>query len=138
FLTLFSKSVRIISVITVRFKTVTGVRTKTLWVSDLVRFLHKGKVLQKHFAYDREQIVQKTKSITNGEYEFIDDHYINADTKHTFKHITCATEFNKTWNKFRGGQRCPNCIRRGMDSMTFPHSFIRFFFKNFIKNVKSY
>jgi hypothetical protein len=79
----------------------------------------KGKVLQRHFAYDREQIVQKTKSITNGEYEFIDDHYINANTKHTFKHITCETVFTKTWNKFRSGQRCPNCIRRGMDSMTF-------------------
>ena len=82
----------------------------------------KGDVLRKHFADTIEDIRKKTTEITHGEYLFVDDHYVNSKTVHTFKHIDCGKEFPKTWDKFKGtpsqpGQRCPNCQRNGMESM---------------------
>ncbi len=77
----------------------------------------KGEVLRKHFAEKIETIQKKTNNITDGEYSFIDDHYVNSKHKHSFKHNTCGTVFPKTWDKFRSGQRCPSCQRKGMESM---------------------
>ncbi len=77
----------------------------------------KGKVLRKHFAEKIGTIQKKTDDITDGEYSFIDDHYVNSKHKHSFKHNTCGTVFPKTWDKFRSGQRCPICQRKGMESM---------------------
>lgn len=76
----------------------------------------KGKVLREHFVESIKSIKDKTESLTGGEYSFIDYHYINSKTKHRFKHKACGTVFKKSWNKFRIGQRCPECSRKGMES----------------------
>jgi len=83
----------------------------------------KGKVLRAHFATDIESIKQETLAITEGTYAFVDETYSNSKTKHKFKHLLCKTVFKKKWEKFKGtpkqaGQRCPNCQRKGMESMT--------------------
>lgn len=82
----------------------------------------KGKVLREHFVKDIETIKEKTIKLTDGEYSFVDEHYVNSKHKHNFKHNTCGAIFPKTWDKFKGtpkqpGQRCTNCQRKGMESM---------------------
>ena len=82
----------------------------------------KGKVLQEQNSEDIEVIRFKTEKLTAGEYSFVDDHYTNSKTKHKFLHHTCGTEFEKSWDKFRGtpkqpGQRCTECYRKGMESV---------------------
>ncbi len=82
----------------------------------------KGEVLRGHFAATLDEIRQKTADITNGEYSFVDIYYHNSKTGHLFQHNTCGTIFEKKWDKFRGtpkqaGQRCPECQRKGMESM---------------------
>jgi hypothetical protein len=81
----------------------------------------KGKVLQAQNAEDIEVIKLKTKELTDDEYSFVDAQYINSKTKHNFLHHACGTVFEKSWDKFRGtlkkpGQRCPMCVRKGMES----------------------
>ena len=83
----------------------------------------KGKALRKHFAESIASIKKKTLALSHGEYSFVDEQYINSKTKHKFKHRLCKTIFSKSWDKFKGtpsqaGQRCPNCQRIGMESMT--------------------
>ncbi|QOP46814.1 hypothetical protein FM071_10585 (plasmid) [Sulfurimonas paralvinellae] len=89
----------------------------------------KGVELRKHFAYTREAIMIKVEESTKKEYSFVDSEYINANTLHKYKHNTCGTVFKKKWNKFKSGQRCPNCFRRGMDSMT--HRYLKDIFDHF-------
>lgn len=81
----------------------------------------KGKKLRMHFVESLESIKEKTKELTKGEYSFVDTHYTNSKTKHSFLHNTCETVFEKTWGKFKGtpkqaDQRCPKCTRLGMES----------------------
>lgn len=93
---------------------------------DIYEFIHgkrrcakcvKGKKLNAHFSFTLKEIVDKTDEITAGEYSFVDKNYHNANTLHKYQHNTCKTVFKKKWNKFRVGQRCPECYRLGMDSM---------------------
>ncbi len=77
----------------------------------------KGSRLNKHFAIGIEEIKEKTQLLTGGEYSFIDESYVNSKTKHLYKHIVCGTVFEKKWEKFREGQRCPKCTRKGMESV---------------------
>lgn len=81
----------------------------------------KGKVLQEQNSEDIEIIKSKIKELTEGEYSFVDDHYINSKTEHEFLHHACGTVFKKKWEKFKGtpkqpGQRCTECYRKGMES----------------------
>ncbi len=81
----------------------------------------KGKGLREHFVESIESIKEKTGKLTDGEYSFIDDSYVNSKTKHWFQHNTCGTKFEKNWDKFKGtpkqlGQRCPECSKKGMES----------------------
>lgn len=81
----------------------------------------KGKVLREKNAEDIEAIKLKTNILTNYEYSFVDKHYINSKTEHSFLHHTCGTIFTKSWDKFRGtpsqpGQRCTEWYRKGMES----------------------
>jgi predicted Zn-ribbon and HTH transcriptional regulator len=79
----------------------------------------KGAILRKHFAQTLEAVIARVEQMTDKEYSFVDTHYVNANTLHKYRHNTCGTIFEKKWNKFRVGQRCPNCLRRGMDSMSY-------------------
>ena len=76
----------------------------------------KGKRLRKHFAQTVDSVREETHSLTNGEYTFMDDYFINAKHKHRFKHNTCGTVFEKKWEKFKTGQRCTRCFQKGMES----------------------
>ncbi|MEA3397778.1 MAG: hypothetical protein U9R05_09990 [Chloroflexota bacterium] len=82
----------------------------------------KGKVLQKKNAEDIENIKIKTMELSDGEYSFVDNCYINSKTEHKFLHHACGTVFKKKWDKFKGtpkqpGQRCTECYRKGMESV---------------------
>ena len=100
------------------------------YVIDIYEFIEgkrrcgkcKGKVLRKQNAEDIETIKAKTTTLTDGEYSFVDDIYINSKTEHLFLHNTCGTVFTKKWEKFKGtpkqpGQRCTECFRKGMESV---------------------
>ena len=76
----------------------------------------KGKLLREHFTVGIDEIKTQTVDITQGEYSFIDETYVNSKTKHLFRHNTCGTVFEKKWEKFKEGQRCPNCNKKGMES----------------------
>jgi hypothetical protein len=93
---------------------------------DIYEFIHgkrrcahcvKGKKLNEHFSFTKEEIISKTNELTNGEYSFVDENYHNANTLHKYKHNICGTIFEKKWSKFKDGQRCPKCYKHGMDSM---------------------
>lgn len=94
---------------------------------DIYEFIHgsrrcgkcKGKGLRKHFAFSLEEVIADVERLTQGEYSFLEDMYINGNTKYRFQHNTCGTVFKKTLSKFKSGQRCPVCLKRGMDSMTY-------------------
>jgi len=66
-----------------------------------------------------EEVMADVERSTQGEYSFLEDEYINVNTKYQFQHNTCGTVFEKTLSKFKSGQRCPVCLKRGMDSMTY-------------------
>lgn len=76
----------------------------------------KGEKLRKHFAQTLESVKKETKKLTDGEYEFVDDHFVNSKHKHRFKHNACGTVFEKKWEKFKAGQRCTRCFQKGMES----------------------
>jgi len=83
----------------------------------------KGKVLREHFVESIESIKERTASLTDDEYSFIDDHYTDSKTLHWYQHTTCGTKFKKKWEKFKGtpkqpGLRCPECTKKGMESVT--------------------
>lgn len=59
--------------------------------------------------YTLEEIRQKVTSVTDGEYEYLDDFYINSIHHHTIKHLECGHIWKPTMNMFLGGTRCPNC-----------------------------
>ena len=97
-----------------------------IYTLDLYEFCSEGKRrcgeckgirLSERNSEDIEVIKLKTKTLTEGEYSFIDENYANSKTKHFFLHNTCGTEFEKTWDKFSSGQRCTECYRKGMESM---------------------
>jgi len=76
----------------------------------------KGKGLREHFAKSIESVKQETIDMTDGEYEFVDKEYFNSKQKHLFLHRACNKTFKKSWDKFRGGQGCTHCQRKGMES----------------------
>ena len=76
----------------------------------------KGKKLNDHFSQSIQSVRKETEEMTNGEYSFVDVHFINAKTKHLFRHNTCGTEFPKQWEKFQAGQRCTTCYQKGKES----------------------
>jgi predicted Zn-ribbon and HTH transcriptional regulator len=76
----------------------------------------KGKRLREHFAMSIDEIKVQTSDMSQGEYTFVDDTYVNSKTKHLFRHNNCGTVFSKKWEKFKVGQRCPNCNKKGMES----------------------
>ncbi len=89
----------------------------------------KGEALRKYFAKSIDTIKKETQDITNGEYSFVDSEYVNSKTPHKFQHNTCGKIFEKKWDKFRVGQQCPQCYKRGMDSRT--HHYLKDIFDHF-------
>lgn len=77
----------------------------------------KGKRLRLHHVQTVEEIKKKTIELTDGEYAFVDDHFVNSKHKHNFKHNSCGTVFEKKWEKFKEGQRCTKCYQKGMESV---------------------
>lgn len=77
----------------------------------------KGQVLKEHFLKPIESIKQQTHDMTNGEYEFVDNHYNGYKHIHTFYHKLCNKKFHKSWDKFKNsGQRCTHCQKKGKES----------------------
>ena len=105
--------------ITVRHKTCGHVYRKSLmeFIAGQRCPKCKGKSLREHFSLGIDRVRQDTEEMTGGEYSFVDDEYHNTKTKHRFRHNTCGTVFEKKYEKFKEGQRCPACTRKGMESV---------------------
>lgn len=109
-----------------RMMTIEHLECGHIYTLDIYEFIHgkrrcancvKGKTLNERFSFTKQEIISKTDELTNGEYSFVDDHYHNAGSLHKYEHRECGTIFEKKWNKFKAGQRCPKCYKLGMDSM---------------------
>lgn len=77
--------------------------------------------LKEKYSEDIKIIKSRTKELTDGEYSFLDDHYINSKTEHKFLYHTYVTIFKKKWGKFKDTpkqprQRFTECYRKGMES----------------------
>lgn len=70
------------------------------------------------------EIVNKFNELSKGDYELFNlDTYVNFKTKLNFKHITCDTKFQMSWNDFQQGHRCPRCkgIGRRLSKKSLSH-----------------
>ena len=55
-----------------------------------------------------EEIKEKIKDLTNGEYLLLGD-YVNSSTKIQVKHNLCEKEYEVKWGDFQQGVRCSRC-----------------------------
>jgi len=77
----------------------------------------KGEVLRKHFIESIDEIKLQLSELTKDAYSFVDSNYKGSKHKHKFLHHACNTVFIKSWEKFKTGQHCTHCQRKGMESM---------------------
>ncbi|PEJ40070.1 hypothetical protein [Bacillus wiedmannii] len=86
------------------------------------------------------EFVERVKTEANSEYTVVGK-YVNANTKVLMRHNECGYEWGITPDKFRVGQRCPNCIGKCQTHETFvewvethTNNEYMVFFKPLIKN----
>lgn len=59
--------------------------------------------------YTNEQIKNMVSSLTQGEYEKLNDIYLGASIKFPIRHNICGFKYEVSWNKFQMGNRCAKC-----------------------------
>lgn len=59
--------------------------------------------------YTLDEIKKKVRELTDGEYEYLDNTYVNTHHHHTIKHLKCGNVWKPELSLFLSGTRCPKC-----------------------------